>query len=67
VRQGDPEWLGRDAPAGRPDRLGRAHRHRRVVDADGTIHTIEDNSSDRLSQRTYGRDGGGALGYVRLG
>jgi hypothetical protein len=37
------------------------------VDADGTIHTIEGNSSDRVSQRTYGRDGGGAIGYVRLG
>jgi hypothetical protein len=37
------------------------------VDADGTIHTIEGNSSDRVSQRTYSRDGGGAIGYVRLG
>jgi hypothetical protein len=37
------------------------------VDPDGTIHTIEGNSSDRVSQRTYGPDGGGATGYVRLG
>jgi hypothetical protein len=37
------------------------------VDADGTIHTIEGNSSDRVSRRTYGADGGGATGYVRLG
>jgi len=37
------------------------------VDADGSIHTIEGNSSDRVSRRTYGRDGGGATGYVRLG
>jgi hypothetical protein len=37
------------------------------VDADGTIHTIEGNSSDKVSQHTYGRDGGGAVGYVRLG
>jgi hypothetical protein len=37
------------------------------VDADGTIHTIEGNSSDKVSQRTYGADGGGAVGYVRLG
>jgi hypothetical protein len=37
------------------------------VDPDGTIHTIEGNSSDQVSQRTYGRDGGGAVGYVRLG
>jgi hypothetical protein len=37
------------------------------VDGDGTIHTVEGNSSDRVSQRTYGPDGGGAIGYVRLG
>jgi CHAP domain len=37
------------------------------VGADGSIHTIEGNSSDRVSQRTYGSDGGGAVGYVRLG
>jgi hypothetical protein len=37
------------------------------VDPDGTIHTIEGNSSDSVSRRTYGADGGGATGYVRLG
>ena len=37
------------------------------VDADGSIHTVEGNSSDRVSRRTYGSDGGGAVGYVRLG
>jgi hypothetical protein len=37
------------------------------VDADGSIHTIEGNSSDKVSQRTYGPDGGGAVGYVHLG
>jgi hypothetical protein len=37
------------------------------VDPDGSIHTIEGNSSDKVSQRTYGPDGGGAVGYVRLG
>jgi hypothetical protein len=37
------------------------------VGADGSINTIEGNSSDRVSQRTYGADGGGAIGYVRLG
>ena len=37
------------------------------VDANGSIHTIEGNSSDKVSQRTYGADGGGATGYVRLG
>ena len=34
---------------------------------DGSINTIEGNSSDRVSRRTYGSDGGGAIGYVRLG
>jgi hypothetical protein len=37
------------------------------VDPDGSIHTIEGNSSNKVSQRTYGPDGGGAIGYVRLG
>jgi hypothetical protein len=37
------------------------------VGADGSIQTIEGNSSDRVSRRTYGPDGGGALGYVHLG
>jgi CHAP domain len=37
------------------------------VDRDGSIHTIEGNSSDQVSQRTYGADGGHAIGYVRLG
>jgi hypothetical protein len=37
------------------------------VDPDGSIHTIEGNSSNAVSKRTYGSDGGGASGYVRLG
>jgi hypothetical protein len=37
------------------------------VDTDGSIHTIEGNSSNAVSRRTYGPDGGGATGYVRLG
>ncbi len=37
------------------------------VGADGTIATIEGNSSDSVARRTYGSDGGGAVGYVRLG
>ena len=37
------------------------------VGTDGSINTIEGNSSDRVSRRTYGSDGGGAIGYVRLG
>jgi CHAP domain len=37
------------------------------VDPNGTIHTIEGNSSDQVARRSYGPDGGGATGYVRLG
>ena len=37
------------------------------VDPDGYVHTIEGNSSDSVARRTYGRDGGGAVGYVRVG
>jgi hypothetical protein len=37
------------------------------VDPDGSIHTIEGNSSNAVTRRTYGPDGGGATGYVRLG
>ena len=33
----------------------------------GRIQTIEGNSSDQVARRTYGPDGGGATGYVRLG
>ncbi len=36
------------------------------VGADGSIQTIEGNSSDQVSRRTYGPDGGGATSYVRL-
>ncbi len=37
------------------------------VDPDGTIHTIEGNSSDEVAQRTYPPGSSGATGYVRLG
>ena len=35
------------------------------VDADGTVHTIEGNSSDQVIRRTH--PAGSALGYVNLG
>jgi hypothetical protein len=38
-----------------------------AVDPDGTIHTIEGNSSDEVAQRTYEPGASGATGYVRLG
>jgi hypothetical protein len=37
------------------------------VDPDGSIHTIEGNSSDEVAQRTYGPGESGATGYVRVG
>ena len=36
------------------------------VSPDGSISTIEGNSSDSVARRSYGRDGGGAIGYVRM-
>jgi hypothetical protein len=38
-----------------------------AVDPDGTIHTIEGNSSDEVARRTYEPGADGATGYVRLG
>jgi hypothetical protein len=37
------------------------------VDASGTINTIEGNSSDQVSRRTYAPGARDAIGYVRLG
>ena len=36
------------------------------VKPDGTMTTIEGNSSDAVSRRSYGKDGGGAIGYVSM-
>jgi hypothetical protein len=64
---------GRALPAGSTPQPGDlivwGSRHIGIVesvDANGSIHTIEGNSSDAVSRRTYGADGGGATGYVRL-
>jgi hypothetical protein len=37
------------------------------VGADGTVNTIEGNSSDKVSQRSYAPGSRPAIGYVRLG
>jgi hypothetical protein len=37
------------------------------VDADGSINTIEGNSSNMVTRRKHGADGDGATGYVRVG
>jgi hypothetical protein len=36
------------------------------VGADGSVHTIEGNSSDAVTRRSYGPDAGGATAYVRV-
>ena len=68
------ERTGRSLPAGSTPQAGDiivwGGRHIGIVEAvlpDGRIQTIEGNSSDKVSRRTYGPDGGGATGYVRLG
>jgi hypothetical protein len=69
------ESSGRAVPtsAGPPqpgDLIVWGSEHVGIVEAvlpDGSIRTIEGNSSDRVSQRIYGPDGGGATGYVQLG
>jgi CHAP domain len=65
---------GKAIPAGsqppQPGDLIVWDEHIGVVEAvtpDGKIQTIEGNSSDKVSRRTYGADGGGAIGFVRLG
>jgi hypothetical protein len=37
------------------------------VDADGSINTIEGNSSNMVTRRKHGADGDGASGFVRIG
>jgi hypothetical protein len=37
------------------------------VKPDGSITTIEGNSSDKVSRREYGPDANGAIGFVRVG
>jgi hypothetical protein len=65
---------GRSLPAGSVPQPGDlivwGGRHIGMVEsvgADGSIQTIEGNSSDSVARRSYGPDGGGATGYVRLG
>ncbi len=67
------ERTGRSLPAGSTPQPGDiicwGGRHIGIVEnvlPDGRIQTIEGNSSDQVSRRTYGPDGGGATGYVRL-
>lgn len=65
---------GRAVPAGpgavpRPGDLIIWDEHLGIVESvlpDGSIQTIEGNSSDQVSRRTHKPDGDGAVGYVRL-
>lgn len=67
------QGAGRAVPAGsgtppQPGDLIVWDEHMGVVEAvrpDGTVETIEGNSSDRVSRRTH--PAGSALGYVRMG
>ena len=71
------EWgkrTGRTVPPGEKPQPGDliiwGSRHMGMVESvgpDGTINTIEGNSSDSVARRSYGPDGGGATSYVRLG
>ena len=68
------ERTGRAVPAGpnvvpRPGDLIIWDEHMGIVEsvgADGTIRTVEGNSSDSGAQRAYGPAGGGAIGYVSM-
>jgi CHAP domain len=67
------ERAGKALPAGstpQPGDLIVWDEHIGIVESvtpDGKIQTIEGNSSDQVARRTYGSDGGGAIGFVRLG
>ena len=65
---------GKAIPAGsgtpQPGDLIVWDEHIGVVEAvlpDGSVQTIEGNSSDAVTRRTHDASGGGAIGYVRLG
>ncbi|UGS33754.1 CHAP domain-containing protein [Capillimicrobium parvum] len=64
-------WTAAGSGAPQPgDLIVWGGRHIGIVEsvgADGSISTIEGNSSDRVSRRTYGADGGGATGFVHVG
>lgn len=68
------QGAGRAVPAAgavpRPGDLIVWDEHIGIVEGvlpDGSVQTIEGNSSDSVARRTYPPGGGGAIGYVRLG
>lgn len=60
------------ASSGKPPKPGDLiiwDEHMGIVESvgpDGSIKTVEGNSSDSVASRTYGKDGGGAIGYVSM-
>jgi hypothetical protein len=68
------ERTGKSIPAGsgppQPGDLVVWDEHIGIVESvkpDGSITTIEGNSSNRVSHRDYGADANGAIGFVRIG
>jgi hypothetical protein len=61
---------GRTTQSPQPGDLVVWDEHVGIVESvrpDGSITTVEGNSSDAVSRRTYGPDHGGAVGFVRIG
>jgi hypothetical protein len=61
---------GRTTTAPQPGDLVVWDEHVGIVESvkpDGSITTVEGNSSDAVSRRSYGPDHGGAVGFVRIG
>jgi hypothetical protein len=64
------EKAGRTTQQPQPGDLVAWDEHIGIVESvqpDGSIATVEGNSSDKVSRRTYGPDHGGAVGFVRIG
>jgi CHAP domain len=64
------EKSGRTTQSPQPGDLVVWDEHIGIVESvkpDGSITTVEGNSSDAVSKRTYGPDHGGAVGFVRIG
>jgi cell wall-associated NlpC family hydrolase len=64
------EGAGRTTQQPQPGDLVVWDEHIGIVESvqpDGSISTVEGNSSDAVSERTYGPDHGGAVGFVRIG
>lgn len=61
--QGDLVVFDRSGRGGLPDHVGIVER----IDPDGTVHTIEGNTSNSVARRTYPAGDAKVKGFVRLG